>query len=515
MSATTDERPAEATTDAEGTADGSELIYLDQIGMPADSWSADGVVLVGMGLPTTVTQRLAALGDVEVTDDLDRLSESAALLVSTRAPRAEVAAALASVADRLRCPVVAVAHTGGEATAVEIMRAGGNAVIAEGNEEAIKSLLAHNQQDGGLIDTYARHFGRTHARTGRGQGRDAATGLPDRSRFEERLAELYHSGEIPRVGYVRVLHFTAAAEVLSVTGLNLLRRRLAAQFRPAMRAFATELYALEDGDFALIGPKLSPNACEQLGLTLNRIAHSYAPGGTGPLEVAVGHAGAEAGEEIAPIKELAQRALQVAVVDRSVTVVGPEMLALGVSATTELEAATRILDEVELRGPYPPGHGLRCAHLASEFARELGYEGAARSAIELAAHLHHIGKIGLPRDAVGGPQGLAGELLEAYKSYPRRSAAYLAPTAGATVERAVRHHRENFDGSGFPDGLSANEIPLEARIVAVAHALEELELGGEAEEPARLQELAGTRLDPDLVEVAVPLFQRLRDSGEA
>lgn len=509
MSSTTDHQPADATDEA------PELVQLDEIGMPADSWSADGVVLVGMGLPTTVTQRLGALGGVEVTEELERLEDATALLVSTRAPRAEVASRLAALADRLRCPVVAVAHTGGEATAVEIMRSGGTAVIAEGNEEALKSLLSRDTEDAGLVDTYARHFGRTHAQAGRSRGRDATTGLPDSSRFDERLAELYQQGEVPRIGYVRIVHLAAASDVLSATGIGLLRRRLAAQFSQRVRPFNTELYAFDDGDFGIIGPTLSPNACEQLGHALNRIAMNYTPGGIGPLEVAIGHAGAEAGEDLTALKELAQRAVQVAVVDSSVAVVGPEMLAVGVSSTTELEAAARIIEEVESRDPYPPGHGQRAAQLASELARELGYEGSARSAIELAAHLHHVGKIRLPRPAAAGPDGLSGELLEAYRSYPVRSAAYLAPTAGAAVERAVRHHRENWDGSGFPDGLAGPEIPIEARVVAVAHALEELEQEGSQVAPDRLGELAGTRLDPDLVVAAVAVFSQLRDSGEA
>lgn len=514
---------SEGAADAQGSVeDGSApavsengMVYLDRIGTVSSTWSAEGVVIFGIGLPDAAVQRLSKLGGIEVTSDPDRLADATAVLVSTRAPRAEVVSELNRLAGRVRCPIVALAHTGGEATAVEIMRAGGNAVFAEGNEGALQALVTGDTEDADLVETYARHFGRTHTRASRSRGKDQVTGLPDRSLFDARLADLAASGDIPRVVYLRVLHLSAAVEVLSDSALALLRRRLATQFEQRCRTHQAEIYALDETDFAIVGPEMSPNAVVQLGTSLSRLATTYAPGGTGPLDVALGHAGAEAGADLNSVKELAQRALQVAVVDRSRVVVGPEMLAIGVSATTELEAAQRIIEEVELNDQYAEGHGVRVATLASELARELGYEGVGRSSIELAAHLHHIGKIGLPAEVQTGPDGLSGELLEAYRSHPGRGSDYLAPTAGPVVAAAVRHQREHFDGSGFPDGLTGAEIPVEARILAVAHVLEELTHGNELVDPARLNEFAGTRLDPDIVRVAVPLYQNMRESGEA
>jgi putative nucleotidyltransferase with HDIG domain len=125
------------------------------------------------------------------------------------------------------------------------------------------------------------------------------------------------------------------------------------------------------------------------------------------------------------------------------------------------------------RDPYTQGHTLRTARYAVAIAREMKADAAALAAIEQAGLLHDLGKIGTP-DAVLRKEGpltapeqnemrrhpiIGGKILE--------GVAFLADAADL-----VRHHHEHYDGSGYPEGLSGADIPLGARILAVADALD-------------------------------------------
>jgi HD-GYP domain-containing protein (c-di-GMP phosphodiesterase class II) len=96
------------------------------------------------------------------------------------------------------------------------------------------------------------------------------------------------------------------------------------------------------------------------------------------------------------------------------------------------------------------------------------------------------------------PETGRGDLIDAYSQHSDRSA------AGPGVVAAIKHQREAWDGSGYPDQLTSGDIPLEARIVAVADAVDRWSEGAPPtpDALAKLQEAAGTRFDPPLVEEA-------------
>jgi response regulator RpfG family c-di-GMP phosphodiesterase len=204
--------------------------------------------------------------------------------------------------------------------------------------------------------------------------------------------------------------------------------------------------------------------------------------------------------------DLARRAVEVAAVDGTRQVLGAEDLALGVSVTTELEAVVRLLDDVEPAMRAGRGHGERVGRMAAELARLRGCSPAAVSRTQLAAHLHDVGRAGLPPEAIGGPDGLTGELLEAWRTFPGRSAELLQLTAGPEVARMARHQRERWDGQGFPDGIDGQSIPEGARIIAVVHRLD-LELAEDRHvATSALTEIlragANTEFDPDVAATA-------------
>jgi HD-GYP domain-containing protein (c-di-GMP phosphodiesterase class II) len=461
--------------------------------------------VLGVGLPDEVVTRLTESGPITVTDDLQTAGEVDVILLSTRLPLVEVLQAAAHVRDHARCPVVALVHTGGEATAVEVVRAGGVSIVSESNQEALEGLLGDGPGDVSLVEVYARHLGRSQTRRTAGGGRDTSTGLADRSLFDERLTELTVSGSVPRVGFARVLELEHAVNSLGPTAVSLLRRRLSARFGQLCRAASVELFAVNDQQFALLAPSLGSSAMDELGGLLDRTARTFDPTGGAPLGLVLGHAGPEVATDAESLCELAERALQLAVSDPTAVSVGADALSSGATATTELEAAKRIVEEIERDGRFGAGHGERVAALASDLARDLGYDVPTRNAIELAAHLHHVGSLRLP-PAVRDGRGLDEDQTALYRTYPHLGASYLAPVAGARVATAVRAHAERWDGAGMPEGLVGRDIPVEARIIAVAHAFEELR----ATQPGRaidaLGDRAGTELDPDIVRVAVATF---------
>jgi diguanylate cyclase (GGDEF)-like protein len=139
------------------------------------------------------------------------------------------------------------------------------------------------------------------------------------------------------------------------------------------------------------------------------------------------------------------------------------------------EAMESLAAAVDARDTYTAGHSRRVQAVAVATARRLGMEGEALEAVSFAALFHDIGKIALP-DAVllkpGPLLELEWELVRRHPEEGARIIGHLGFLAGATP--AIRHHHERFDGSGYPDGLAGEAIPLAARVVHVADAFDSM-----------------------------------------
>lgn len=471
----------------------------------------EGLVLA-LWLPSASLNRLQEVFGCEITVDAARSDEAKLVAVSTRATRARV---LPTVRD-LRAhgaPIAVVCHAGGEQVALEIMRAGAAGVVAEGHELALRRLI---EEDGSseepLVLSYEQRMGAHRGDDTSSSSLDRVTGLPALPAFETRLNELIQSGTVARVGFMTVDNFAGAAADLAPRGRDILRRRLAAQYRDVAARVGAEIFSLAPDRFAFVGRDVPPQDARTFGTALVEITESFAPNGTVPLVLGVGHAGPEISSDINFLKELAERALENAVSQEASAVINAEELSNSMVSSTELEMALKLvsyLDELEGRRG---SHSHRVADYASELGRQLGLEGRELSRIRVAALLHDVGKVGLPPEAVRYSDALTGDSLEAYRSHPERGARYLALSAGKEVADAVRSHHENWDGTGFPLGQTGEDIPLAARIIAVADAFDSVD-AGTAEDAAegeirglavsRLKEGAGTRFDNLVVEVAI------------
>jgi len=135
----------------------------------------------------------------------------------------------------------------------------------------------------------------------------------------------------------------------------------------------------------------------------------------------------------------------------------------------------RLADAAEARDPHTGGHLRRIRHYSVELARTLGLPDEEARAIGDASAVHDLGKLSLPDAVLMKPGKLTPEDWDRMREHPRHGEQLIGDSPKFEMERAVaRWHHERWDGSGYPDGLRGEAIPLPARIVAVADALDAL-----------------------------------------
>jgi putative nucleotidyltransferase with HDIG domain len=140
---------------------------------------------------------------------------------------------------------------------------------------------------------------------------------------------------------------------------------------------------------------------------------------------------------------------------------------------THLATIAALSRSIEAKDNYTGDHTERVAAVAVALAKRLGYDGAELDAIEIGALLHDVGKIGVPERILQKAGPLDDEEWEIMRRHPVLSEYILAEVDLPPVVREIaRWSHERVDGKGYPDGLDGNAIPLPARIVLVADALD-------------------------------------------
>ena len=177
--------------------------------------------------------------------------------------------------------------------------------------------------------------------------------------------------------------------------------------------------------------------------------------------------------------------------------VGPEQRA------RELE---RLIAALEARDPRTHGHSRRVARHSAAIARSLNLPPEEVARIRTAALLHDVGKITVPWQLIEKPGDLTGDEYDLIKSHPEAGAKLVEGMGDPELAAIVKHHHERIDGAGYPDGLVRGQIPLGARIVAVADTFDALTSArsyrsakSHEEALSELREEAGTQLDPRVV----------------
>jgi len=177
-----------------------------------------------------------------------------------------------------------------------------------------------------------------------------------------------------------------------------------------------------------------------------------------------------------------------------------------------------LVNALEAKDPYMRGHSARVADLSATIAHQLGLAEEQVEHVRVAGRLHDIGKIGT-REAVINKQGpLSPEEFEHVKQHVIIGSQILAPLAHlGDIIPAVRGHHERWDGTGYPDGLRGEDIPLSARIIGTAEVFDALSTSRAYQEKMnaeqaveRMTDLAGTVLDPKVFEALTTVVARRR-----
>ena len=144
-----------------------------------------------------------------------------------------------------------------------------------------------------------------------------------------------------------------------------------------------------------------------------------------------------------------------------------------VEAKLMTEVNMALANAIEAKDSYTRGHSERLAKLAGACAERMNLSRDEVGAVRLGAILHDVGKIGIPDRILRQSMSLTEDEMAWMRRHPQIGADIIGPVEGLHhVSPLIRHHHEKWDGTGYPNGLKASEIPLGSRIIAVADAFE-------------------------------------------
>jgi putative nucleotidyltransferase with HDIG domain len=191
-------------------------------------------------------------------------------------------------------------------------------------------------------------------------------------------------------------------------------------------------------------------------------------------------------------------------IQRDFKVLQDAQVALTIGYEATLEGWVRALD---LRDNATEIHTRRVTELTVLLAKKMGFDHQELEQIRRGALLHDIGKMGIPDRVLQKPGPLTDEEWEIMRKHPIYACEFLSPIS--YLESALEipcYHHEKWDGSGYPNGLSGNEIPLSARIFAVVDVWDALlsdrsyrKSWTEAEAADYIKSRAGSQFDPEVV----------------
>jgi putative nucleotidyltransferase with HDIG domain len=202
----------------------------------------------------------------------------------------------------------------------------------------------------------------------------------------------------------------------------------------------------------------------------------------------------------------------------------------------ELEEKERLMEEqqkmylkfissaakaIEAKDRHTHGHSERVSEYTVKIARQLELDMATMESVRVAAVLHDIGKIGLQDAILLKPSSLTRDEFDLVKQHPVIGADILAPLQlDELVLDGVKHHHERWDGTGYPDGKSGNEISVVARIIAVADAFDAMTSSRPYRKSLPLEvaieeidKCTGSQFDPEVVNSFLQVLEREQALG--
>jgi HD-GYP domain-containing protein (c-di-GMP phosphodiesterase class II) len=176
-----------------------------------------------------------------------------------------------------------------------------------------------------------------------------------------------------------------------------------------------------------------------------------------------------------------------------------------------------LAEAIDEKDPYTKGHSVRVARYSVVIGRYLGLPPEDMRWLHVSSLLHDVGKIGIDDAILKKPAALTADEFEVMKTHPERGARILGRIPQMRhIVPGMRFHHERWRGGGYPLGLKGEEIPLQARIIAVADTFDAMTTDRPyqraftvAEAAARINDMQGVALAPEVVEA----FNRAYESG--
>lgn len=184
-------------------------------------------------------------------------------------------------------------------------------------------------------------------------------------------------------------------------------------------------------------------------------------------------------------------------------------------------AITALAYALEAKDFYTSGHSQRVTEISVAIAKHLGLPGETIEKIRLASLVHDIGKIGVREAVLNKPGSLSDEEFEHVRLHSVTGERILKPIVDdGEILKAVRHHHERYDGTGYPDGLKGEQIPQLARIIAVADTFDAMT----SERPyrkaltkevacAEVERCRGTQFDPEAADAFLEVWRLASKAG--
>ncbi len=174
---------------------------------------------------------------------------------------------------------------------------------------------------------------------------------------------------------------------------------------------------------------------------------------------------------------------------------------------------------IDAKDTYTNGHSTRVAEYSREIARRAGFPKAVQNDIYMMGLLHDVGKIGIPDAIINKPARLTDEEYSVIQNHPVMGAEILGNiTEFPQLSTGAKWHHERYDGKGYPDGISGEAIPMEARIIAVADAYDAMssrrsyrDILPQAKIREEMAKGAGTQFDPVFAEIMLAMIDEDTD----
>jgi len=184
-----------------------------------------------------------------------------------------------------------------------------------------------------------------------------------------------------------------------------------------------------------------------------------------------------------------------------------------------LEFAKVLAYTLEEKDPYTSGHSERVCYYSDFISKRLSLPSKDRMELQIASYLHDIGKIGISNRFINKKGTLTSTDWAIIKQHTKKSIELLIPlNLSPNIISYIQHHHERYDGTGYPDGLRGEQIPLGARIIAISDAYDSMTSErpyrkslSQEEAKEELIKCSGNQFDPYLVSIFLDILREMND----